>query len=58
MSAPTLGTPIVEDYADKMPYTFTGTLNKFAVVLEPEKLSPEEQEKLREHIAKAILGGH
>ena len=52
------GTPIVEDYADKMPYEFTGTLNKLAVVLEPEKLSPEEQEKLRDQIARAIMGGH
>ena len=30
------GTPVVEDYADKMPYPFTGTLKKFVVVLEPK----------------------
>ena len=33
------GTPVVEDYADKMPYRFTGTLNKFGVILEPEKFA-------------------
>jgi arylsulfatase len=52
------GTPVVEDYADKMPYEFTGTLKKLAVVLEPEKLSQEDQHKLRELVAKAIMGGH
>ena len=38
------GTPVVEDYADKMPFQFTGTLKKFVVVLEPLKLSDEEQQ--------------
>jgi hypothetical protein len=52
------GTPIVEDYADKMPYAFTGTLAKLGVVLEPEKLSPEEQERLRDVLAKALTGSH
>jgi len=33
------GTPVVEDYADKMPYRFTETLNKFGVILEPEKFA-------------------
>jgi hypothetical protein len=28
------GTPIVEDYVDKMPYRFPGALKKFVVVLE------------------------
>ena len=41
-----------------MPFEFTGTLNKLAVVLEPEKLSPEDQEKLREHVAKSMMGRH
>lgn len=52
------GTPIVEDYANKMPFEFTGTLEKLGVVLEPEKLSAEEQEKLRDHLARAIMGSH
>jgi len=29
------GTPVVEDYADKMPFAFSGTLKKPVVVLEP-----------------------
>jgi len=49
------GTPVVEDYADKMPYAFTGTLKKFAVVLEPEKLSDEERERLRKELSKALM---
>jgi arylsulfatase len=49
------GTPIVEDYAAKMPYEFTGTLKKFGVVLQPEKLSEEERKGLLEEVAKAIM---
>jgi arylsulfatase len=50
------GTPVVEDYAGKMPYEFTGTLKKFGVVLEPEKLSEEDRKKLLEEVAKAMMG--
>jgi len=50
------GTPVVEDYAAKMPYEFTGTLKKFGVVLEPEKLTEDERKKLLEEVAKAIMG--
>jgi hypothetical protein len=49
------GTPVVEDYADKMPYRFTGTLKKFGVVLEPEKLSEEEKKLLREQESKGFM---
>jgi arylsulfatase len=49
------GTPVVEDYADKMPYRFTGTLKKFVVILEPEKLTEEERKRLREEEAKAFM---
>jgi arylsulfatase len=49
------GTPVVEDYVAKMPYEFTGTLKKFGVVLEPEKLSEEDRKKLLEEVAKAIM---
>jgi hypothetical protein len=52
------GTPAVEDYAAKMPYEFTGTLKRFAVVLEPEKLSEEEQKKLRDALGAVLMGGH
>ncbi len=49
------GTPVVEDYVDKMPYPFTGTLKKFVVLLEPEKLTEEEKKHLREEEAKAYM---
>ena len=49
------GTPVLEDYADKMPFAFTGTLKKFVVVLQPEKLSEEEKKLLREEAAKAMM---
>jgi len=52
------GTPVVEDYVDKMPFPFTGTLKKFVVVLEPEKLTEEERKRLREEEAKASLAVH
>jgi arylsulfatase len=47
------GTPVVEDYVDKMPFAFTGTLKKFVVVLEPEKLSEEERKRLLQEEAEA-----
>jgi hypothetical protein len=49
------GTPVVEDYADKMPFAFSGTLKKFVVVLEPQKLSPEELQRLRQGEAEASM---
>ena len=47
------GTPVIEDYADKMPFPFTGTLKKIGVVLEPEKLTDEERKRLLEEEAEA-----
>jgi len=52
------GTPVIEDYVDKMPFAFTGTLRKLVVVLEPQKLSPEEQKALREAEATAYMRAH
>jgi arylsulfatase len=49
------GTPAVEDYANKMPFRFTGILKKFVVLLEPEKLTEEEREHLLEEEAHAAL---
>jgi arylsulfatase len=49
------GTPVVEDYVDKMPYAFTGTLRKLGVILEPEKLSEEERKHLREQESKGFM---
>lgn len=52
------GTPVVEDYADKMPFPFTGTLKKFLVVLEPEQLTEEERKRLLEEEANASVAVH
>jgi arylsulfatase A-like enzyme len=51
------GTPVVEDYREKMPYPFTGTLKKFVVILEPQNLTEDERKRLLEAEAKASLGG-
>jgi arylsulfatase len=48
------GTPVLEEYADKMPFRFTGTLKRLAVVLEPLKLSADEQRRLHEQLAHAM----
>jgi arylsulfatase len=49
------GTPVLEEYEDKMPYKFSGTLTKFVVVLEPLKLSEEEQHRLRQELSRAMM---
>lgn len=49
------GTPVIEDYVDKMPFAFTGTLKKFMVVLQPQKLSPEERQRLLEEEARGAM---
>jgi hypothetical protein len=48
------GTPVLEEYEAKMPFRFTGTLTKLAVVLESLKLSDDEQRRLHEELAKAM----
>jgi len=52
------GTPVLESYADKMPYRFTGSLKRVVVVLETDKLTPEERKKLLEEEAKAGMSIH
>ena len=49
------GTPVLEEYEAKMPFRFTGTLDKLVVVLDPLKLSEEEQARLRGELAKAMM---
>lgn len=49
------GTPVIEDYNDKMPFAFTGTLKKLVVILEPDKLTEEESKRLLEQEAKASM---
>src|SRR5215468_8051092 len=52
------GTPVLETYEAKMPFRFTGTLKRFVAVLEPLKLSAEEQRRLREQLANAMAAVH
>jgi arylsulfatase len=47
------GTPVLEDYADKMPYRFTGTLDKFVIHLGETKVSATDQREL-EHLARRV----
>jgi arylsulfatase A-like enzyme len=37
------GTPVVEDYVDKMPFRFTGKLNKLVIELKPKPGEPSPQ---------------
>jgi arylsulfatase len=41
------GTPVVEDYVDKMPFRFTGTLNKVVVELGKSGLATADQKALK-----------
>ena len=52
------GTPVVEDYADKMPFAYQGTLHKVFVVLQPEKLDEKDKQRLLAEIARAALAVH
>jgi arylsulfatase len=52
------GTPVLEEYEAKMPFRFTGTLKRFVAVLEPTKLSADEQRRLHEELAKAMAAVH
>jgi arylsulfatase A-like enzyme len=49
------GTPVVEDYVNKMPFAFSGTLKKLVVVLEPQKLTEEERTRLLQEEARASM---
>jgi hypothetical protein len=49
---------VVEDYANKMPFTFNGILTKFTVILTPEKLTDEERQALRQQEASTALAVH
>jgi len=49
------GTPVIDDYEEKMPFTFTGTLNKLEIKLGTSGLGANDQLKLRETAEKAAL---
>ena len=42
------GTPVIEDYADRMPFRFNGKLVKFTIDLGASKLSAAEQQHLEQ----------
>lgn len=52
------GTPVVEDYVDKMPFKYQGTLFKFHVVLQPEKLDEADKQRLLGELARASMAVH
>jgi hypothetical protein len=52
------GTPVVEDYADKMPFAYQGALYKVFIVLQHEKLDENDKQRLLAEIARAALAAH
>jgi arylsulfatase len=42
------GTPVVEDYVDKMPFKFTGTIGKVVIVPGKSGLAANDEKKLTE----------
>ena len=42
------GTPVVEDYVDRMPFKFTGRLGKLLINVDPQKLTETQQRDLLE----------
>lgn len=52
------GTPVVEDYLDKMPFKYEGTLYKFLVVLQPQKLDEADKQRLLAELARASMAVH
>ena len=49
------GTPVIEDYAEKMPFRFTGNLKKLVIELGPSELKAEDETELREIQRRAAL---
>ncbi len=47
------GTPVVEDYVDKMPFKFTGVLKKVVIELGKSGLGAADQKKFKEQAEKA-----
>jgi arylsulfatase A-like enzyme len=40
------GTPVIDDYTDRMPFRFTGTLSKFTIDLGASKLAQDDRRQL------------
>ena len=47
------GTPVVEDYVDKMPFKFTGVLKKVVIELGKSGLGAADEKKLKELVERA-----
>jgi arylsulfatase len=47
------GTPVIEDYVDKMPFKFTGVLKKVVIDLGKSGLAEADEKELSEREAKA-----
>ena len=51
------GTPVIDDYDTRMPFKFTGVLNKLVIHVGPDMLTPEqhgELERVRREFALAM----
>jgi hypothetical protein len=46
---------VLEEYAAKMPFPFTGKLKRFLTVLQPHQLSEHEQQRLHDQLATAMM---
>jgi len=47
------GTPVIDEYAAKMPFKFTGKLDKFTIHLEEPKLGSADEQEIREGARRA-----
>jgi arylsulfatase A-like enzyme len=44
------GTPVIDDYDTKMPFQFTGTLERIQIHLNPSKLTPDQKTEIDRHM--------
>ena len=51
-----LGTPVIEDYADRMPFKFTGTIQKVTIQLQPSTLTKADEKLLEKAESEAAAG--
>lgn len=49
------GTPVVDDYLEKMPYRFSGTLKELVVELEPSGLTAKQAKELEQAKRAAVM---
>jgi len=50
-----LGTPVIEDYADKMPFKFNGLIQKVTIGLKPANLSQTDERLLEKAQSEAAV---